>query len=88
DEFRNELLIRGYEIGDVDLLILLENEKKVTTEAGGKKIALSQTELLNAWKYDEVSRDYVEVELQLRGLTTDEVNILLNTKEKQWGLTK
>ncbi|GAG77200.1 unnamed protein product, partial [marine sediment metagenome] len=88
DEYRSELMIRGYEIGDVDLLITMEDEKKVTTEAGGRKLALSEAQLLNAWKFGHVTRDYVEVELQLRGLTTDEVNILLDTKESQWGLTK
>ncbi|GAH95920.1 unnamed protein product, partial [marine sediment metagenome] len=86
DVFRRELLVRKYEIGDVDLLVSLMNTDKVTTEAGGRKIALSQTELLNAWRYEEVGEDYVRTELQLRGLTVDEVDILLKTKVKQWGL--
>ncbi|TKJ36875.1 hypothetical protein CEE36_11350 [candidate division TA06 bacterium B3_TA06] len=86
DVFRRELLVRNYEVGDVDLLIGLMNLDKVTTEAGGRKIALSQTELLNAWRYEEVNEDYVRTELILRGLTEDEVNILLNTKRKQWGV--
>jgi len=86
DVFRRELLIRNFETGDVDLLVTLMNTDKVTTEAGGRKIALSQTELLNAWRYEEVGEDYVRTELLLRGLTTDEVNILLNTKKKQWGV--
>jgi len=84
DVFRRELMTRNYEIGDVDLLITLMDSDKVTTEAGGRKIALSQSELLNAWRWDEVGEDYVRTELQLRGLTLDEANILINTKRKQW----
>lgn len=84
DVFRRELMTRNYEIGDVDLLITLMDSDKVTTEAGGRKIALSQSELLNAWRWNEVGEDYVRTELQLRGLALDEANILINTKRKQW----
>ena len=87
DELRRDLLVRGYETGEVDLLVTLLNEEKVTTEAGGKKIALSQSELLNAWRYEQVTEDYVRIELGLRGLSEDEINILLETKKVQWGVT-
>ncbi|GAG80560.1 unnamed protein product, partial [marine sediment metagenome] len=66
--FRTQLLLMGYEIGDVDLLIRLETEKKTQAEAGGKKEALTQAELINAWRYGEVTEDYVRLELSLRGL--------------------
>jgi len=86
DEFRRDLLMRGYDTGEVDLMVTLLTEEKVTVEAGGKKIALSQAELLNAWKYEQVTEDHVRIELNLRGLSDDEINILLETKKRQWGL--
>lgn len=86
DRYRTDLLLRGYPLSDIDLLINLENTKKTFTEAGGKKLALSQSELLNAWKHEEVTEDYLRIELALRGLSLDEIDILLNTKKKQWGI--
>jgi len=87
DEYRRDLLVKGYETGEVELLVTLLNVEKVTVEAGGKKIALSQAELLNAWRYNQVTEDYVRIELGLRGLSEDEINILIETKKVQWGLT-
>ena len=87
DVFRRELTLRNYETGDIDIMATLLDEQKVTAEAGGRKIALSQSELLNAWRYEEVTEDHVRVELALRGMEQDEINILLATKKKQWGQT-
>ncbi len=86
DVFRRELTMREYEQGDIDIMARLMNESKVTKEAGGRKIALSQSELLNAWRYDEVKEDYVRIELALRGMEESEIDILLATKRKQWGI--
>uniref|UniRef100_A0A6M3X550 Uncharacterized protein n=1 Tax=viral metagenome TaxID=1070528 RepID=A0A6M3X550_9ZZZZ len=86
DEYRRDLLMKGYETGEVDLLVQLLNAEKVTTIAGGKKVALSQAELLNAWRYEQVSEDHVRIELSLRGLSEDEINILIETKKRQWGM--
>lgn len=86
DDLRTRLAIMGYESGDIDILINQLRRSKVTTVAGGRKLALSQSELLNAWKYKEVEEDFVRTELQMRGLSTLEVEILLATKKKQWGV--
>ena len=86
DVYRTELMARGYEISNVDILVDLLTGEKVTEDAGKRKIALSQSELLNAWRYELISEDQVRTTLQLRGLAVDEVEILLNTKKKQWGL--
>ena len=86
DTFRMELMGRGYEVGDVDVLVTLLKGDKVTEEAGGRKIALSQSELLNAYRYGEITEDVLRTELQLRGLSVDEVEILIRTKKKQWGM--
>jgi len=86
DDLRTELLTRGYPIDQADLLIRLLDQEKVVEAAGGAKVALSQAELVNAWRYEEITEDQLRTELQLRGLSLDEVNILINTKKKQWGV--
>lgn len=86
DQLRTELATRSYPLSDIDILVTLLNEDKVTTEAGGRKVALSQSELLNAWRYDQLNEDSLRIELSLRGLSEDEVDILLATKRRQWGL--
>ena len=84
DKLRIDLQMRGYQTTDVDLLVKLLDEEKVVTSAGGAKVALSVPELMNAWRYAEITEDRVRIELQLRGLSLEEVNILVNTKKKQW----
>jgi hypothetical protein len=86
DKLRIDLQIRGYQTTDVDLLIKLLDEEKVVTSVGGEKVALSVPELKAAWKYKEVTEDYVRIQLQLRGLSLEEVNILINTWNKQLGV--
>lgn len=88
DVLRTELMTRGYPIGDVDILVRLLTEEKVTEQAGGEKLALSQSELLNAMRYNEMSEDAVRIELQLRGLTPEETDVLIRTKRKQWGTSE
>jgi len=86
DKLRMDLQMRGYQTTDVDLLVKLLDEEKVVTSAGGEKVALSVPELMNAWRYQEITEDRVRIELQLRGLSLEEVNILINTKKKQWSI--
>lgn len=74
DMLRSKLLLMGYESGDVDILIKLLDMKRVTTEAGGAKVALSETQLLQAWRYGEITEDYLKTQLLLRGLAEDEVD--------------
>ena len=86
DVLRMDLQARQYEIGDIDILVTLLEDQKVTESAGGKKLALSQAELLNAWRYGEITEDMVRIELALRGLDQGEIDILIATKRKQWSL--
>ena len=86
DVLRTELLTRGYELGEVDILINLMDDAKVVATEGRKTVALSITQLLNAYRYNEMTRDDLVIRLSLRGLAQDEVETLIKTKEKQWGL--
>jgi hypothetical protein len=86
DQLRTELLTRGYSLGDVQLLITMLDEEKVVVSAGGTKVALSVPELLNAMRYGLMTEDAVSTELQLRGLSLLEVQILIATKKAQWGV--
>ena len=85
DQLTTELMTRGYEVGDVTILVALLEDEKVTEGAGGRKVALSQAELLNAWRYGELTEDSLRIELGLRGLDQGEIDILVATKKKQWG---
>lgn len=84
DALRTDLQMRGYQTTDVDLLVKLLDEEKVVTSAGGEKIALSVAELKAAFKYKEITEDRLRIELTLRGLSLEEINILINTWIKQW----
>jgi len=86
DQLRTELLLRGYEISDVDILVQLIDHDKFFEEEGAKVVALSITQMLNAFRYGEMSEDELRTKLQLRGLSLDETNILVNTKKKEWGM--
>jgi len=86
DSLRLDLQVRAFEVQDIDILVALLNDEKVTDAAGGKKIALSQSELLNAWRYGHMTEDQVRIELALRGLDQGEIDILIATKRTQWSL--
>jgi len=86
DQLTLDLQTRQYEVQDIDILVALLNDEKVTDAAGGKKIALSQSELLNAWRYGHMTEDQVRIELALRGLDQGEIDILIATKRTQWSL--
>lgn len=86
DKLRIDLGVRGYQTMDIDLLVKLLDEEKVVTSAGGEKVALSVPEWINAWRYRRATEDRVRMELQLRGLSLEEVEILLSTKKAQWGV--
>jgi len=86
DSLRLDLQARQFEVQDIDILVALLNDEKVTDAAGGKKIALSQSELLNAWRYGHMTEDQVRIELALRGLDQGEIDILIATKKTQWSL--
>ena len=50
-------------------------------------IALSITQMLNAYRYGEWARDALMIALQTRGLSVGETETLIRTKEKQWGVS-
>jgi hypothetical protein len=86
DQLRTELQVRGYSTTDIDLLIVMLDEEKVVVSAGGSKVALSIPELLSAMRYGKMTEDQVGIELQLRGLSLQETEILISTKKAQWGM--
>lgn len=87
DVFRMELGVRGYEIGDIDILVQLLTEEKHYAVEGKKVYALSVSQMLNAYRYEEWTRDELVIQLQTRGLSVDETETLIRTKEKQWGVS-
>lgn len=86
DQLTTELMAMGYEVDDVALLVALLEADKVTESAGGRKVALSQAELLNAWRYQEMTEDELRIALSLRGLDQGEIDMLVATKKKQWSI--
>lgn len=88
DGLRMGLLERGYEIDDVDLVIELIDYDKHLAEEGKRVVTLSVSQMLQAYRYQEMTRDELVIKLQLRGLAVDEVETLVKTKEKSWGLTE
>jgi hypothetical protein len=86
DAIRTELLTRGYELGQVDLLVSVMNADKVVDVAGGKKAALTVSELKQAFQYSEIGEDALRQTLLLRGLDLSEVDMLINTWKKSWGV--
>jgi len=86
DTLRTELLTRGYELGDVQTLIEVLNLDKTEAVEGRRVVALSVSELINAFRYGVKTEDEVRTELQLRGLSLDEVNTLIETKKRAWGI--
>jgi hypothetical protein len=86
DVLQTEISVRGYPLDQAELLLKLLDQEKVVESAGGSKVALSQAELVDAWRYEEISEDQLRTELQLRGLSLAEVEILIRTKKKKWGV--
>jgi len=86
DQLRTELQVRQYQTGDIETLIDVMNLDKSEVETGKKVVALSISEMINAFRYGVWTEDHLRIELQLRGLSTDEVNTLIDTKKAQWGV--
>jgi hypothetical protein len=86
DKLRIELLQRGYLLDEVDLLIDLMDEDKIVAKEGKRVIALSIPQLLDSYRYGNMTRDALMIKLQTRGLALDETEMLISTKEKQWGM--
>jgi hypothetical protein len=86
DQLRTELQVRGYQTGDIETLIEVLNLDKADVDRGKRVVALSVSEMVNAFRYGVWTEDHLRIELQLRGLSTDEVNTLIDTKKAQWGV--
>lgn len=86
DTFRTELQLRGYEEKDIITLLEIMNFEKEAEDRGGVKRGLTIAEYINAWRYGELSESQLRTELQLKGLTLTEIDLLINTKKKQWGM--
>jgi hypothetical protein len=87
DVLRIELLNRGYELLQIDLLVGVMEADKVVTDAGGKKVALTVAELKQAFQYSEITEDVLRQTLLLRGLDLSEVDMLIKTWKKSWGVS-
>jgi hypothetical protein len=87
DQFRTELLTRGYNLDDITILISVMTDRRTVEQAGGKMYALSVIELLNAWRYGVITEDALRNKLLARGLPLDELDALIATKKVQWKVT-
>lgn len=87
DAVRTELQLRGYDVADVEILIELLNEQRSVETAGGKMKGLTVSELLNAWRYNIIDQTNLTTRLLTRGLSLEDVNILIAVKQQQWNIT-
>jgi hypothetical protein len=89
DQFRTELQVRGYETGDIETLIEVINLDRPETGEGKKVIALSVSQMLQAFLKGVWTEDKTRIELSLRGLSLDEVNTLLEIQKRneKFGVT-
>lgn len=83
-KLRVDLGVRGYSYDDVELLIKVLDEQKVVTSAGGRKVALSEGELIKAWQFSKITEPRLRIELTTRGLSMEEIDILEATKLAEW----
>ena len=88
DEFRTRLQLLGYETLDIQLLIDIIDQEKEMVESGGKKTALSVSEMMNAFKQGLISEDDLRTDLMLRGLQLNEAQLLIDTKKAQWKIVE
>lgn len=86
DNFRTELMSRGFTLLDVDLLINIMRKETEIADVGGKKEGLTVAEYFDAFRYGEISEDTLRTELMIKGLNLDQVNILIETKKKKWAM--
>jgi len=88
DKLRIELLDLNYEPENIDILIATIDEDKIAKVEGAKVVRLTKAEMLQAFKQEEIDEDDLRIYLFDLGLDMLEVNILINTKKKQWGLVE
>ena len=86
DQLRTELSLLGYPVIQVDLLINIINKTKEIEDFGGKKVALTVSEMFEAWRYGQMTESALRTELQLKGLNLTEIDILVNTRKTKWSI--
>lgn len=86
DDYTTRMLSLGYETLDIALKLRILDLDKVVQETGSRIITLTVSQMLNAWRYEEMTEDEVRIELSLRGLDTLNIDRIINTKKKQWGM--
>lgn len=87
DQFRANMLSRGYNQTDIDVLIALTNKDKIVETEGRRVIVLTVAEMVSAWRYSVITEDELRTNLLSRGLDLNEIDILIKTKKASWGLT-
>lgn len=86
DELRIRLTGMGYDLLDIDLLIEVLNEEKIEEVKPEKVVTLTVTQLLTAWRHNELTEDDLKGKLIAKNMDLLEIDILIATKKKQWGI--
>jgi len=76
----------GYDMLDINLLIEVLDDSKVTDEQVEKAVSLSTTQLLTAYRYGELDEDGLTAKLLSKGMELLDIEVLIATKKKQWGV--
>lgn len=84
DKLRAELMLRGYQLADIEILIEVINEEKQATLEGGMKKGLTIAELFDAMRYEFKTEQQVLTELLLRGMTMDDAQTLISVRKAKW----
>jgi hypothetical protein len=88
DTLRTDLMGRGYSLTDIQTLIDVLNLDRISITTGKKVVALSVSEMINAWRYDVWTEDKIRIELSLRGLSQSEIDTMISTYKAKWGVAE
>lgn len=86
DFLRNEMLLRNYALADIQIVLDIINKDKAVQTAGRRQVALTVSEMLSAWRYGVIDEENLRTNLLARGLDLNEVNVLIETKRRSWGI--
>lgn len=87
-DLRAAMTLRSYSLADINIVISLLNKDKIVESEGRRVVVLTIAEMVNAWRYSVIDEDTLRTNLLGRGLDLNEIDILINTKKKSWGLTE
>jgi len=85
DQVRQRLLVMRYDMVDINLIIANMETDKTRKAISPRAVALTQSQLFNAWRHDVITEDILRNKLHLRGLDNVEINVLINTFKSKWG---